>query len=110
MEEVLKALNISPNVLARRSNAMWDILLATEKEVKQLAGSIRMMKNVRLQTMYMATRRKKLRCMWCPWISGMDSFFSKYGLVEEVNAIISKFGITTGDMVLQVTLTQQAFG
>lgn len=50
MEEVLKSLNIAPKVLARRSNTMLDILLATVKEAKILAGSILTSKLVRLQT------------------------------------------------------------
>lgn len=40
MEEILKSLNIALKVLARRSSAIWDILLATEQEAKQLAGSV----------------------------------------------------------------------
>lgn len=40
----------------------------------------------------------------------MRALFSKYDEVEEVNAIINKSGIATGDMVLQVTLTRKSFG
>lgn len=32
MEEVLKSFSIAPKVLARRLNAMWDILLASKQE------------------------------------------------------------------------------
>lgn len=39
MEEVLKNLKIGPKILARRSNALWDILLATEEKAKMLTGS-----------------------------------------------------------------------
>lgn len=35
----------------------------------------------------------------------MGAFFAKYELVEEVCAVISKSGIATGDIVLQVTMT-----
>lgn len=50
MEEALKALNVVPRILARRSNALWDILLANEKEAKKLARSILTTKTVRMQT------------------------------------------------------------
>lgn len=43
MEEAFKTLNIDPKVLAKRSHAMWDILLVT--------------KSVRLQTEYLDTRK-----------------------------------------------------
>lgn len=36
MEEALKGLNIGVKALARRSNAMWDILLVWEEEAKSL--------------------------------------------------------------------------
>lgn len=40
----------------------------------------------------------------------LGALFSKYGQVEEVLSIMSKAGIATGDIMLQVTLTRQAFG
>lgn len=36
----------------------------------------------------------------------LGAFFFKYGQVEEVSAIMSKVGIATGDIMLQVTLTR----
>lgn len=60
MEEALKTLNVAPRMLARRSNALWDILLADEEEAKKLAGSILMTKNVRMQTEYMGTRKTRV--------------------------------------------------
>lgn len=39
---------------------MWDILLATEQESKQLAGSILMAKSVRLLTEYMGTHKTRI--------------------------------------------------
>lgn len=39
----------------------------------------------------------------------MESFFSKFGQVEEVSAIMGKMEIATGDMVLQVILNRPAF-
>lgn len=56
MEKATKDLKIGPKMLAKRSYAIWNILLATEEEAKQLAGIIIMAKAVRLQTEYMATQ------------------------------------------------------
>lgn len=39
----------------------------------------------------------------------MGAFFAIFGQVDEVNAIRSKTGISTGDIVLQVVLTRQSF-
>lgn len=40
MEEALRSLQIALKVLAKRSNVMWDILLANEEEAKLLIGSV----------------------------------------------------------------------
>lgn len=40
MEEMLKSLEIGPKFLAKRSNAMWDVLLAKEEKARQLASNI----------------------------------------------------------------------
>lgn len=55
MEEALKSLRIVAKILERRSNAMWDILLATEDAANSLDGSITITKAVRLQTEYLCT-------------------------------------------------------
>lgn len=60
MEEALKTLNISPKILARRTNALWDILLQTEEQAKRLAGCVLNTKALRLQTEYLGTRRTKV--------------------------------------------------
>lgn len=39
----------------------------------------------------------------------MRAFFTQYGKVEEVSGVISKAGIATGDIVIQVTLTRRSF-
>lgn len=49
-KDIKKNLNTAPKVLANRSNAMWDILLPTEPETKQLAGNALATAAVRLQT------------------------------------------------------------
>lgn len=57
MEESLKALNITPCILIRRSRALWDLLMKSEQEVKDLGGSVLTSKTLRLQIEYMGTRR-----------------------------------------------------
>lgn len=53
-------MKIGRKVLARRLNALWDILLPTEQEAKQFAGSILTAKSVHFQTEYMSTRKTKV--------------------------------------------------
>lgn len=36
----------------------------------------------------------------------MGAFFAKFGQVDVVSAVRSRTGITTGDIILQVVLTQ----
>lgn len=73
MEEDLKSLKIGPKILARRSNAFWAILLATDEEAKQLAESTLAKKSVRLQTEYMGTRRTKVTVHGMPVaMNGID--------------------------------------
>lgn len=57
IEEVLKILNIAVKVSARRSNAMWDILLTTEEA---LAGNVLTTKCFRLQTENMGTKKTRI--------------------------------------------------
>lgn len=54
MEEALKSLKIVPNILARRSRALWDLLMSTEEEeqAKNLAGCVLNSKTLRHQTEY----------------------------------------------------------
>lgn len=56
MEKALK----SHEILARRSNALRDILLATEQEVKQLTSSILATKSILLQTEYIGACKTKV--------------------------------------------------
>lgn len=60
MEQALNCLKIGPKMLARKSNAILDILLASEQEAKQLVRSVLMSKVVRLQSEYMGTHRMKI--------------------------------------------------
>lgn len=39
----------------------------------------------------------------------LGAFFAHYGKVEKVTGVISKAGIATGDIVLEITLTCQNF-
>lgn len=62
---------------------------------------------------YMGTQRTRIIVHGMPidiCEDHMGAFFSSYGQVEEVTFITSKSGITTGNIVLEVTLTHQAFG
>lgn len=54
MEEALKCLKIGPKVVARRSKAMWEILLVTEQETRKLTGSI-LTKTINFPIKYMST-------------------------------------------------------
>lgn len=58
IEEAFKSLT--------RPNVMWDILLATKDEAKQIAGNILMTKALRLQTAYMRTHRTRIALHWVP--------------------------------------------
>lgn len=60
MKEALKNLQISAKILARCSNAMWDIVLVTEDAAKSLADCILTTKTVRLQTEYSGMRKSKV--------------------------------------------------
>lgn len=68
MKEALKSLKIGPKILARRSNALRDILLATEKETKQLAGSALTTKSVFSRNIWGLEGRKS-PSIKCPWTS-----------------------------------------
>lgn len=67
-------------------------------------------KKLRLQTEYMGTRRTKVTIHGVSCKDRMGAFFSKYGQVNEVKVLISKSGIATGDMELQVTVNRKSFG
>lgn len=106
-EEALKILNIGAKVLARRSNAMWDILFATEDSAKALAGNILTTKSVRLQTECLGTRKTRVTLHRVPVFIMEDHlgfFFSKFGQVNDVSAVKSKARIVTGDFEVWVTI------
>lgn len=103
MEEVLKSLYAARNVLARRSNGIWEILLSSEQEAKQLAESILMAKSERLQTEYMGTRKTRLTVHSVPVDINEDrmgAFFTKNGQVNEDSAVIRISSISTVYIVL----------
>lgn len=110
MEIALKSLQITSKVLTRRTNALWDLLLSTEQQAKELAGSILNTKHFRLQTEYMGSRRTKVTIHGVPVDipeDRMGTFFAKYG---EVNALISKAAIAKDDLEVQVTVSRESFG
>lgn len=47
-------------ILAKSTNAMWDILLATEEEAKPLPGNVLIAKARQLHTEYMGMRRTRI--------------------------------------------------
>lgn len=108
MEDALKALNLSPKMLERRTNALWDILLLTEQQTRELAGSILNTKELRLITEYMGTWRTRVKIHGVPMDicnDRMGVFFSKYGQVE----VKIKTGIAPGDMELSVMVDRKSF-
>lgn len=112
MKEALKTLKIGAQVLSRRSNAMSDILLATEDAVRSWAGSILLTKIVRLQTEYVETRKTNVTLHGDPFSISEDHlgcFFSQFDEVSEVSSVISKTGIAKGDMEIWVTVTRKNF-
>lgn len=74
MDEALQTLNVVPNVLSKRSNTMWDILLATEDKAKRLAGNIGRLttKSVRLQSECMDTRKTRITLYGVPVVISDD--------------------------------------
>lgn len=60
MEETLKSLHIGAKMLIRKTNAMWNILLANENKAMTLADSILTTKSVRIQTECMGTHRTRI--------------------------------------------------
>lgn len=88
MEEALKSLNITPKILARRTRALWDLLIATEEEAKKLTGSV-----LTSKTEYMGTRRTNVTMHGVPIDITEDrlgAFFAQYGRVEKVAAVIRR--------------------
>lgn len=82
IRKVIKNWKIRPKVLVRKSNALCDILLTTEQEAKQLAGSILTAKWVHFQTEYMRTRKTKVTIQEAPVDISKDlmgMFFAQYG-------------------------------
>lgn len=58
--EMIEKARKSLNILVKRSNIMWYILLSKEEAAKKLAESILIAKSVRLQTEYMDTRKTRV--------------------------------------------------
>lgn len=109
IEEVLKILQISAKILARQSNAMWDILLATEDAAKSLAGCVLTTKIVRLQTGYLGTRKSKVTLHRIPLFISEDHLGFSFSQFGEVLPIRSKAGIATGDVEILITLNRKQF-
>lgn len=96
MEEALKSLNITAKILARRTRALWDLLMASEEEARKLAGTVLTSKILWLQTEYMGTRRTNVTVHGVPIDISEDhlgAFFAQYGKIEKVATVMSKAGI-----------------
>lgn len=103
MEEALKSLSIAPKILARRSNATWDILLATITETKVLAEGILTTKPLRLQIEYLDTQKTKITLHGVPldiehWGGAL---FAHYGQVGNILMAKVKASIVIGEVLLQ---------
>lgn len=105
-------LSILAKVLARRNNAMWDILLQIEDVAKALDGSILTTKPVRLETECMDTRKTKVTLHKVPLCISEDHlglFFAKSGAVADLSAVKSKAGFATGDVETTITVDRKIF-
>lgn len=98
--------------MARSSNAIWDIQLATEDAAKDLEGSILFTKTVRLHTKYLRTRKTQVTLHGVPLYISEDQlgyFFAQFCEVSDVSPVKSKTGIATGDMENWITVTRKNF-
>lgn len=102
MEEALMSLSIAPKILARRSNATWDILLATITETKVLAEGILTTKPLRLQIEYLDTQKTKITLHGVPLdIEHWGALFAHYGQVGNILMAKVKASIVIGEVLLQ---------
>lgn len=74
-------------MLARISNAMWDILLENKDEASSLAGSILTTKSVKMQTKYIGTRRTLII------LRGVSMDIDKYHLADLFLPGMDKLGM-----------------
>lgn len=77
-------------MLAKRSNAMWDILIGDTEEAVKLTGSILTTKSLRMQTEYMGTRKTKITLHRMPMDITDDhlgAYFSQYEPVGNVSPV-----------------------
>lgn len=112
MKEGHKGLKIGAKVLARRSNTMWDILLATGEAAKALASSVLITKTLRVQTEYMGTQKTRITLHRVPMYIAEDNlgaFFFDYILVEGVSPIRSRADIATSYYEIMVTFSGPKF-
>lgn len=93
MEEEVKSLIVGAKILSKRTNTMWDKLLAS----------------ARLQTEYMDTKKPGWFYTGWPKISGWTVFFTLYECFGNDPRVLIKEDISTGDFVFQVILTQKCF-
>lgn len=107
MEEALKSLEIQTKVLARRSNAMWDILLVNEEQSKKCC---RQRINNKVSTS--ANRiHGHSKDQSDPTRGAHGYNREEVGVFEQVDvsAIVSKAGIATAEFILQITMSRKEF-
>lgn len=112
MEEALKVLNIWTNVLGRKSNDMWNILLETGEAPKTFSRGILTSKTLRFQTEHMGTQKNTDYFTWGAYVyhwQPFGAYFSSYRLLKWVYSIKSKSGITTSDVEVLETLIRPKF-
>lgn len=84
--------------------------LETENKAKKLVRSILTTNSVRLQTVYLGTRKNRITLHGVPLdISEehLGAFFGQYRQVAKVTPAKGRMGISTEDVIIQVTLTRK---
>lgn len=89
---------------------MWDILLEMENKPKKLVRRILTTKSVKLQTVYLGTRKIRITLHGVALDISEDylgAFFAQYGQAAKVTPAKGRMGISTEDVAIQVTLTRK---
>lgn len=111
MKETLKSLQILAKVLARSSNAMWDILLTNEEEAKRLAGIVLTTRSVRLQTDYMGLQKIRMILQGVPMNLTEERLGTSPSSARSRMSppLKPKTGIATEEYVLQGVMSRKDF-
>lgn len=105
LEEAIKSLQMTSNVMAIRCHTMLNILSLMEEEDTRLAESVLMTKHVRLYVQDVDfSAWDSIRCEKRPFGSILHELCK-----GEQCLTISKSGFATSNFMLQMTLTKKAF-